>query len=87
MKNTRRGGPGGCAFAIGKGGFSGRVPEAADAEPSPFCPNGAFQKGKRRTALEELTVAWPVVNGEMGKFDATKYNKKVTIFAENKQKP
>ena len=49
MKNTRRGGPGGCAFAIGKGGFSGRVPEAEHAEPSPFCPNGAFRKGERRS--------------------------------------
>lgn len=33
MKNTRRGGPGGCAFAIGKGGFF-RVPSRKRSAPN-----------------------------------------------------
>ena len=87
MKNTRRGGPGGCAFAIGKGDFSGRVPETADTEPSPFCTNGVFQEEKRRSSGRSSTVARPVVTGKTGTFNRTNITKKVTIFAENKQKP
>ena len=80
MKNTRWGGPGGCVFARCLRRFSGpRTRETGGIGG----PKGTL----RRTALGEPTVARPVVNGKTGKFDATKYKKKVTIFAENKQKP
>ena len=80
MKNTRRGGPGGCAFAIGKGGFSGRVPEAEHAEPSPFCPNGAFRKGNRRSDRGEATVVPAVVSGKTGTFNRTNITKKLRFL-------
>lgn len=80
MKNTRREGPGGCAFMMQSHPFSGADPEKEDVQSSPFCPKGPFQKGKRRSAWGEATVVPAVVSGKTGKFSRTNKTKKLRFL-------
>lgn len=87
MKNTRRGGPGGCAFLIWKRGFSGYRPGNGARRTFSVLPKQPRSEGKAVAWLGRSDCGTARGQGENGKIQPNKYNKKVTIFAQNKQKP
>lgn len=87
MKNTRRGGPGGCAFPIWKGGFSGHRPGSGARRTFSVLHKRRLSEGETAVRLGKSDCGTGCGRRKNGKIQPNKYNKKVTIFAENKQKP
>ena len=87
MKNTRRGYPGGCVLPMKKRCFSGRCPGSGTRRTFSVLHKRRLSDGETAVRQGRSNCGTDCGHRENGKIQPNKYNKKVTIFAENKQKP
>lgn len=87
MKNTRRGGPGGCVLSMKKRCFSGHCAGSGARRTFSVLPKRRLSEGEAAVRQGRNDCGTACGHRENGNIQPNKYNKKVTIFAENKQKP
>ena len=87
MKSTRRGDHGGCVLPMKKRCFSGHCPGSGTRRTFSVLHKRRLSEGKAAVRREIANCGAACGHRENGKIQLNKYNKKVTIFAENKQKP
>ena len=80
MKNTRRGGPGGCAFAIEKGGFSGCRPGSGARRTFSVLPKRRLSEGGAAVRQGRSDCGTDCGQRKNGNIQSNKYNKKSYDF-------
>ena len=85
MKNTRRGGPGGCVLPMKKRCFSGHRPRSGARRTFSVLPKRRLSEGKAAVLQGRNDCGTDCGQRENGEIQLNKYNKKTTIFVRDKK--